>query len=72
MIERGEINPTLSTLYSITTALNLKLHEFLNFNKISPPTHAVRHLHYRTTEKKDLNPLASRFGITNREQQLIS
>ncbi|MFM8913325.1 MAG: helix-turn-helix domain-containing protein, partial [Flammeovirgaceae bacterium] len=30
-IERGEVNPSLSTLYSIASALNLKLPELLKF-----------------------------------------
>jgi transcriptional regulator with XRE-family HTH domain len=30
-IERGEVNPSLSTLYSIATALSMKLHELLKF-----------------------------------------
>ncbi len=30
-IERGEINPSLSTLYAIATALSLKLHELVKF-----------------------------------------
>ncbi len=30
-IERGEINPSLSTLYSIAKALSLRLHELMKF-----------------------------------------
>jgi transcriptional regulator with XRE-family HTH domain len=30
-IERGEINPTLSTLYALSVALKKNLPEFLNF-----------------------------------------
>jgi transcriptional regulator with XRE-family HTH domain len=32
-IERGEVNPSLSTLEAISKALNLKLPELLNFSQ---------------------------------------
>ena len=30
-IERGEINPTLSTLFTLATALKMRLRDLLNF-----------------------------------------
>lgn len=31
-IERGEVNPTVSTLYAISIALDIELHDMLKFN----------------------------------------
>ena len=34
-IERGEISPTIETLYKIATALNIELHDLVDITKIN-------------------------------------
>ena len=34
-IERGEISPTIETLYKIATALEIELHDLVNITKIN-------------------------------------
>lgn len=34
-IERGEISPTIETLYKIASALNIELHDMVNITKIN-------------------------------------
>ena len=34
-IERGEISPTIETLYKIATALDIELHDLVNITKIN-------------------------------------
>ena len=34
-VERGEISPTIETLYKIATALDIELHDLVNITKIN-------------------------------------